>query len=433
MQPSDEGLRKIIGVRTLAANTVNLTLGAGIFALPAVVASYMGGAAFIAYLICTVLILLVILCYIEAGANVTKTGGVYVYVENAFGPMAGFLSSTLYGFGYCLMADAAIANVVTDSLAVFLPALKQPVYRIAFMFLIFGGIAGINVRGVKQGTWLAIAVTIAKLVPLLTLVAVGIFYVDTTHYTVGRWPDVQQLGEVSIILFFAFGGMECSLGAGGEIKNPRYTVPRGMLLGALTIFVLYVSLHVVVQGVLGADLTQHMEAPLAATAYRIMGLPGETLLVLGAAISGLGLIVGDILVTSRMPYAAARDGLLPSALARIHPRYATPFVSIVFYAGLGFLVAISGGFRQLALLSSSALLLTYLGVIFATLKLRTRPAVPGAFRLPGGVIVPLLAALTTGWFLTNLARKELLIAVVFLATVTAIYLVMNETRKRLRR
>jgi amino acid transporter len=426
----DEGLKRTIGVRTLAANTVNLTVGAGIFALPALVATRVGGAAFIAYLICSILILLVILCYVEAGSRVTSTGGVYAYVEVAFGPFAGFLSNTLYGFGYCLMADAAIANVSADSLASFLPALKQPVYRTAFMLFIFGGIAWVNVLGVKHGARLAEVVTVAKLIPLLVLIGVGIFFIEPQHFKVEQWPTLSSLGEVSIILFFAFGGMECALNSSGEIKNPKYTVPRGMLLGTFVIFTLYLTLHAVTQGILGSELINNLEAPLVAAAQVAMGNTGATMIVVGTAISSLGLIVGDILNTSRLPYAAARDGLLPNILARIHPKYATPYISIIFYAGLGFLFAISGGFRQLAIIASAALLLTYLGVILATLKLRKLPADPGAFRIPLGITIPILAIITTVWFLSNLAMEEFIIAGIFLSGVALVYGLMRLLRNR---
>ncbi|HEY3429618.1 MAG TPA: amino acid permease, partial [Cyclobacteriaceae bacterium] len=121
MQHSDEGLKKVIGVRSLAANAVNLTVGSGIFVLPAVVALYLGPASFLPYILCALLMGMVLLCFMEVGSKIPVTGGVYAYIETAFGPFFGFLGSTLFWLGYCIMADAAVANVLADSLATFFP------------------------------------------------------------------------------------------------------------------------------------------------------------------------------------------------------------------------------------------------------------------------------------------------------------------------
>jgi len=426
---SDEGLKKVIGVRSLAANAVNLTVGAGIFALPAVVASYMGAAGFLAYILCAGLIMLVLLCFVEIGSKIPVTGGGYTYIEKAFGPLAGFLANILFWFGYCIMADAAVANVLADSLGTFFPVFNETIVRILFFALVFGGIAWINVRGVKQGNALVEVVTLAKLLPLFVLIVVGIFFMDTRNFNVTSWPSVKSLGEVSLILFFAFIGVEASLSASGEIKDPKRTIPRGILLGVFIISIFYLLIQFVAQGVLGEDLAQQKEAPLTVVASTILGTFGKVMLVAGAAISSFGLISGDVLNSSRLPYAAARDGLLPKFLARIHPTYTTPYIAILLYAGVGFILAVSGEFRQLAVLASSAMLIIYIGVILATIKLKKIKPEPGAFVTPGGLTIPLLALGATVWFLSNLAWKEIIGVAGFLAFFTLVYFIMKMVRK----
>ena len=429
MLNTDEGLKKVIGVRSLAANAVNLTVGAGIFVLPAVVATYLGAASFLAYMVCAVLMGMVLLCFMEVGSKIPVTGGVYAYIETAFGPFAGFLGSTLFWLGYCIMADAAVANILADSIATFFPAFNDSIVRIIFFAFVFGGIAWLNVRGIKQGNALVEIITIAKLLPLLILIVVGFFFVDTKNYAVYYWPSVRELGQVSLILFFSFIGMESSLSASGEIKNPKKTIPKGILLGMLTIFILYLLVQFVAQGVLGAELPVHQFAPLAEVGQTIMGDAGKLLIVIGAAISGFGLISGDIMITSRVPYAAARDGLLPKFLSRIHPKFATPYISIIFYAALGYIMSISGGFRELAILASSSMLIIYLGVILATIKLRKTKPEEGAFVIPGGITIPIIALLVTGWFLSNLSKGEIIGGLIFLAASSVVYFLMKFFKK----
>jgi len=425
----DEGLKKVIGVRSLAANAVNMTIGAGIFALPAVVAFYLGAASFLAYLVCGVLIALVLMCFVEAASKVHVTGGVYVYIEAAFGPYAGFLGNILFWFGYCIMADAAIANVIVDNLSTFFPSLQQPAVRTLFLAIVFGGIALLNVRGVKHGNTLVEIVTIGKLLPLVVLIVVGVFFIDIEKYEVTSWPSIQKIGEVSLILFFAFGGVEAAFSASGEIKEPKRTIPRGIFLGVFTIFAFYILIQFVAQGVLGESLAEQKEAPLVLVASTMLGYFGKVMIVLGVAISGFGVISGDILNSSRLPYAAARDGLLPKFLSIIHPRYATPYVAILFYAGLGFIVSVSGGFRQLAVIASSSLLMIYIGVILATIKLRKVKPAENSFVIPGGLTIPILALLATSWFLSNLAANEIIGGLVFLSIASAIYFLMKASKK----
>ncbi len=426
-EPNNEGLKRVIGVRSLTLSAINLTIGAGIFALPAVVSGYIGTASYLAYIICAVLLMLMLLCFVSLGTKFTMSGGAYAYVEQAFGPFAGFLINSLFWFGFAIMADAAVANLLVDNLSIFFPVLKDTSARILVMAVIFLFIGWMNVRGVKQGVRLVEVNTIAKILPLIVLIVAGCFFIDTNNYSWTPVPSIKTLGEVSLILFFAFGGgAESALNASGEIRNPARTIPRGLLLGAFIVFLIYLSIHLVAQGVLGADLAIYKEAPLAKVAEKALGPFGVGLLVAGAAISCFGLVSGDILASSRLLFAAARDGMLPKFLAKVHPRYATPYWSVIVFSVVGFILSVSGGFRQLAIMASSALLIIYIGVIFAAIKLRNVNK-DKSFNLPGGLLIPILALAATLWFLSNLAWKEIVSTTLFLVAVSIIYLAMKIT------
>jgi amino acid transporter len=426
----DEGLKREIGARALMANTINLVVGAGIFALPAGVAGFLGPSFIFAYLLCALLLSLVLMCFVELGTKITVTGGVYAYTELAFGPLAGFLTNTLFWFGYAAMADAAIANVLADNLSMLAPAFKSWKFRAVLFAMMFGGIAAVNVRGVKESSRFVEVLTLVKLTPLVLLVVAGFFQVSGRNFGPFIVPDASLLGQASLFLFFAFGGgAEAALSASGEIRNPARTIPRGVFGGIAVVFVLYTCVQAVSQGILGPTLATLREAPLASVAASVFGPAGTYLLLCAAMLSCFGLVSGDILATSRLPYAAARDGLLPSWLGKIHPKFATPHRAIWMYAGIGLLLSVSGGFRQLATLSSSAILVIYVGVLAASIRLRKLKA-EGSFRLPGGTVVPVLALGITIWFLSNLQVREMVAAATFLAASTVVYFLMRVMKQK---
>ena len=145
---SETGLVRALGMRALAANTVNNVIGSGIFVLPAVIAATLGASAIIAYVVCAVAAALIALSFAAAGSRVSEPGGIYAYTEAAFGPFFGFLTGVLFWFGSQMIACAAIATVLVGSVAALAPSLGAPVPRAAMLILLYASLAGSNIRTV---------------------------------------------------------------------------------------------------------------------------------------------------------------------------------------------------------------------------------------------------------------------------------------------
>lgn len=428
---TDEGLKREIGTLGLTANIINLVVGSGIFVLPAMVSEGLGSAGILAYLFCGFLITLIMLCFAEAGSKITVTGGAYAYIEAAFGQYFGFLTTNLLIFGTSLMATAAVANALVNTLAYLMPIFHETYFRIGFLVVIFTGLATVNVIGVKKGITLIKFTTIAKLLPLLLLVLWGSTTVSPSNLAWQNIPAVGDIAKISLLLFFAFQGAESSLSVGGEVKNPRRTVPKGILIGFLVILILYISIQLVAQGVLGDSFSSFKDAPLAEVAKRVMGPFGVTLMILGAAISMFGYLSGDTLNMPRVLFRSAKDMIIPlKPLSKVHPKFATPYIAVITYTGLGCFFAITGEFRQLAILSSSSVLLVYLGVALSVLKLRSHEKTDQkTFRIPGGFIVPILSVITILWFLSSLTSQEKIGILVALAILSLIYFLLKLVKK----
>lgn len=427
-----EGLKRVIGIPALAATIVNGILGAGIYVLPAIVSIRLGAAGILGYLFCGIMLIAIILCYMEIGSKINTSGGSYIYVEKAFGPFAGFVANWLYSFGWGILGSAALMNVIADSFAVLFPVFSNPFVRALLYFVLLGTMVWVNVRGAKQSVKLLEYITIIKLIPLVAIIIFGFSQVKMSNLHWQHWPHLSTLGQTVLVLFFAFAGFETALGASGEIKNPKRTIPFGVLLGAAIVFLFYVLIQTVTQGVLGPAISAFKDAPLAAVAQNIVGPAGTTVLLVAAMISCLGNVGGDVLNTPRLLFAGANDGLFPRFLAKVHPRFATPYLAVITYAGLIFLFSVSGGFKELAVLASGAILLIYLSVILATVRLRTKKgqAVERTFKVPGGLLIPLIGIAAICWLLSHLSAKEILSTIVFILIICMIYFLMKIFQKK---
>lgn len=404
----NEGLIRVIGIRALAMNVINMVIGGGIFVLPGIVAVQLGSAAIVAYLICSIAVALVFLCFAEIGSRITRSGGAYAYIESAFGPLAGFVASMLLWFGWNVLSNAAIAVAMVEGIAILFPVLAEPLPRTIFIVALFAFFVAVNITGVRSGVRLFVLNTIVKLIPLVLLVIVGLFAIKIENLAITEWPSQHSVGVGALILFFAFAGAESALSSSGEIRNPRKTVPAGLCLGLTSILALYVGLQIVAQGVLGVELVNNTEAPLAAAAEQVFGSWGGKMLLVAGVISIYATVSGDILNTPRVLFAASLDGNLPRILSKVHPKYKSPYVSIIVFASLICAFALTGTFKPLAVVASGSILVVYLGVSLATMRLRARDGAPGPneFSIPGGPVVPILSCLIIAWLLLQLTLPE---------------------------
>ena len=366
LRRGDEGLVRGIGPVGLTAGAVNAVVGGGIFVLPAAVAVELGSAGVLAYVVCGVAMLLVTVSFAIAGTRVSKTGGTYVYVETAFGPFVGFMAGVLTWLSGAL-ASAGLLAALAAIAAGFDARLQSPVARIALVLLIYAGPVAVNLLDIRSGTRFIIGATVAKLATLLVFLLIATPAVQASNL---RWSgpvDPGHLGRAAILAFFALAGMEAAIGASGEIREPRRTVPIGLLTGMVLVAGAYIAIHLVAQGVLGALLSDS-RAPLADAAAAVW--PGaRSLMLAGMAFSMLGLLTGNLLGSSRVLFAFGRDGILPAAVARLNPRTRIPYVAVLVHASIATVLAATRTFTKLAILASVTNAVLYLLVCAAALML----------------------------------------------------------------
>src|SRR2546430_2132358 len=427
----DHQLVRGIGIPSLTANIVSSTIGAGIFVIPVRVAQGLGSAAPLAFVCCAIAMVLFVTCFAIAGSRVSLTGGLYAYVEVAFGRYVGFLAGILY-FLTALGAVAGVVNVLANSVALVVPSLGSPVMRVVVMLAVYGSLVFINIRGVRKGAGAVTVITLAKLLPLLLFICAGLFFIHAPNLSWGGWPGSKSLGDAVVLLMFAFVGIEVALIPSGEVKNPSRTVPRSAYLALVITTIIYILIQIVAQGTLGADLANYPDAPLAESAAKFLGNVGRTILLAGATISAFGFVTSDILSSPRLIFAFGRDGALPAFFAHVHPRYRSPDVAIITYAVLAFALSVSGTFEQLAVLSNVAVLLMYLLCCAACWFLVQRDVRTEGqpFNFPGMKIVPVLAIIAIIWILSHATVREFAVNGILLALASVVYLIRGQFRRK---
>jgi amino acid transporter len=420
--PDEAALLRVIGVRRLTASIINSTIGAGIFVLPATAAAGIGPAAPLAYLVCAALMTLLILCFASAGSRVSLTGGLYAYIEVAFGPFVGFLGGVLYLLT-AVFAGASIASAFAASVGFAWPVAGTSAGSAALLVTLFGLLAFVNVRGATPGVRLVEGMTVTKLAPLLALIVAGVWFVRPEHLAIATMPLPSAIGRTAVVLIFAFAGVEVALVPSGEVLDPARTVPRALFLALAFTTAMYLAIQTVAQGLLGPAMADYAAAPLAEAMSRVMGPSGRVLVLGGATVSMFGASAGDMLGSPRALFALARDGMLPAPLARVHPRFRTPSVAIVTYAIVVATVAINGTFAQLAVVANVAFLTLYLLCALAAYELQRRDvrATGTPFVTPGGAVVPALASAVIVWLLSQATAREFAVEAIVVAAASVFY------------
>ncbi|HEX4584773.1 MAG TPA: APC family permease [Burkholderiaceae bacterium] len=429
MNQRDAGLIRAVGPWGLAASIISIVVGGGIFAVPAALAASIGPFAPLAFLVCAVAVGSAAICFAEGGSRIASSGGAYVYIEAAFGPLSGYVAGTLLWFSDVLACGgiaAALADVLVDPLP---QTLKGPAHAAAIVGTV-GGIAFANFGGVTSGMRLVKATTVLKLAPLVVFVVVGASAIHIGNFHPSQAPGSAGLGRAVILAIFALTGMESALSASGEVAQPARTIPRALALALGSVTLLYVAIQVVAQGILGPALATST-VPLADAMAQIS--PSLRLLLLaGAAISLFGFMSGDILATPRILFAFAREGLLPRALGRVDPLSHAPRVAIGCYAVLAAGLALSGTFTELAVLSTVAIAPYYIGGCAAAWWLARRGVAtagePLNFRWLGLAAVVGVAGMLA--LIAVASRQEVAGLFVLMAVSAGVYVVQTQVKLR---
>jgi amino acid transporter len=420
-------LVRSIGRWALAGLVINGVIGSAIYGLPSVISGKLGGAAPWAWVVAALLIGVVIACFAEVASRFREAGGPYLYARATFGRFAGVQTGWM-AYLARLTASATVANLFVIYLGEFIPGITTRMASLLVLTLLIGGLAAVNYRGVGLGARVSSLLAVLKLLGLGLFVVAGLSWI-ATHGSVATPPTppgARPWLESLLILVFAYGGFEAALMPLAEARNPERDAPVALLVALVAATLVYTLGQTVVTLTLPNPAAT--TRPLAESARVFLGSGGAGFMAGCALLSTFGYLAGGMVNVPRLTFAMAEQGDLPRLFQSVHPRFRTPQVSILCYAGLVWALAASGSFLQNLTLSVVARLVTY-GLVCAALPVlrrrdgRADSAPPARFHLPAGPLFAGLGVLGMLVVATQVSLREAAIMAVVIALASAHYFV----------
>jgi basic amino acid/polyamine antiporter, APA family len=353
-QADETALRRDIGFLGSAFLAFNGVVGAGILALPEQLYTQFGAFSPFLFPLFGLLVLVVALPFARVASRFPVSGGPVVYAAT-FGPAASFQAGWIYYVARAT-ALAANSNVLVTYLATLWAPLASGVARIAAITITIGLLTLINIIGVKRAVRALDAFTVLKALPLIAFALLGLA-VAGSSIEAPTAPPLSQVEVAALLILYAFVGFENSVVPAGETTDAQRTIPRALIATIVATAFLYFLVQLSYVAVM--EPGEGGDAPLVSFGQALLGPVGALILTGAAVFSLLGNISGGMTATTRTTYALARDGLLPGWFGRVSERYRTPANSILFMGLLILLLALTGSFVWLAVVSTLARIVVY--------------------------------------------------------------------------
>lgn len=423
-------LRRQLNTFDVTNLVVGSAIGADIYVAAAPCARLLGPASLLLWFVGGVMAIVIALSFAYCAAILPRVGGPYVYAKEAAGPFSGFM------VGWALLLAewfslAVFPVAFTQYSLFFIPNLDPPsqiVLKAAFMSII----VLTNMFGVKLAGKFNDFLTIAKVSPLLLLICLGVVFIGSqpqmtlSHFQPFVRGDAGNIGQVLVIVFWAYAGFELSTLPADEIQQPKKTIPRAITVGMLIVAAFYIITNFVVIGVVDQASLASSQAPLVIAAANILSLSptlswiGSLVVGIGALISIMGADESGTIGISRLAFAMSLDGLLPRAFSRLHKSFHTPYIALAVICSTAFVASVLG--TLLVLVNTSVFLLSfaYLATGISAVLLRGKHPTSSTKHV-GRTLIPALAMVFSLVLMTQVNEQQALVSLVLLVIGVPVY------------
>ncbi|MGL4451775.1 MAG: APC family permease [Sarcina sp.] len=369
MDNKSKGLKKEIGLTIAIALVFSNIIGAGIFVIPSQLAQITGaGASISAWILTGIGGIILALTFANLGSKMPVSGGVVEYSKKSFGNFMGFMSAWLYWNG-CWIGNATLFIVILKYLSGVFPLLNtHPIYGFLLCSAILWLFTYINIRGAKSAGTVGTILIILKIIILILFIvlASGLFKMSNVGPLFPASGGIKTIPMAAAVTFWAFEGVEVATVASGEIKNPKRNVKLSTILGIGLALFFYLAVSILALGAMKrTDLANSLD-PISSIMAMVLGQKSLLYINIGIALSICGSSILWLLATGRAAYAAGKDKLFPGVFSKVHPKYGTPYVSLIIGAILinallllNFFKGLNGAYNFIVLLSTLSYLPVY--------------------------------------------------------------------------
>lgn len=435
MSTQETGLKRQIGLFGAVSILVGAVIGSGIFTTPGTVAAAAGsfGPFMIAWVLAGASGILCALVYSELAPAMPEAGGPYVYITEAFGKPGGFVYGWSMTIGNYIPLVAMLAIAFATNLAKLIPGITDTGIKMIATAIILA-LMILNICGTKLGSTVANIFTVGKLLALILVIVGGFVVLSPENFTtVVPEAESASSGVLSAAFpaFLAFGGYYQLAYMAGDIKDPKKTLPKALIIGMIIVIAINILISVACVGSVGFAALAGSETPVVDAGTAIFGTAGTVIVTIGACVSIFGALNGGIMSYPRVTFSMSQHGLMFKSFGRLHSKFNTPYVPTLFICLVALIFVWTGSFSTLLAINVFAGRILECVVCLSLLVLRKKkPDLERPLKMPGYPVTTILAIIITLAICLTCTRTQMLQSIALMATSIPAYFVFHALSKR---
>ena len=416
-------LKRALNLLDATSIGIGAIVGAGIFVVLGIAIGYAGPAIIISMVIAGIVASFTAFSFAELGSAIPKEGGAYEFAYEVVSPFVAFVVGCLWLFGQ-IVAGAAISLGFASYFVAIFPFFSLRIVAISGALTM----TALNLIGTKQSATVNNILVLTKIAIICLFIGTGIFQISPRNYSQFAPNGFLGILQGAAFIFFAYLGFGRIATLGGEVKNPKRTLPLSILLALTTSMIIYVLTGFTATGLQDYRVLAESGSPIADAARATGNLAITAMISFGALIATASVLLTDLIGLSRVSFAMARNGQLPSSIAKVHSRFGTPYISILVTGALMATLAFVLDLKQTAAITSLSILSTHVVLNYSAIRLRKKIPTLKTFKAPLYPMIPLLGIVSCIILMFSLPKESWIVAAVVVIASSVYHLLRRQHR-----
>ncbi len=416
-------LKRTLNLLDATSIGIGAIIGAGIFVVLGIAVGYAGPAIIISMVIASIVASFTAFSFAELGSAIPKEGGAYEFTYELISPFLAFIVGCLWLFGQTVAGAAISLGFASYFVAIF-PFFSLRIVAVSAALTL----TALNLIGTKKSATVNNILVLTKIAIICLFIGTGISQISPRNYSQFAPNGFLGILQGAAFIFFAYLGFGRIAALGGEVRNPKRTLPPSILLALTTSMILYVLTGFTATGLQDYRVLAESGSPIADAARATGNLAVTAAISFGALIATASVLLTNLIGLSRVSFAMARNGQLPSFIAKVHSRFGTPYVSILFMGALMATLAFVSDLKQTAAITSFSILSTHVVLNYSAIRLRKKTPKLKTFKAPLYPLIPSLGIVSCIILMFSLPEASWIVAAVVMIASSIYYLLRKRHR-----